>query len=104
VGSSAEGKGATICSRAEQAPVVVCEVEADVGWVEVSRGRQWLVCASGVVCDCGWARGEGVRTRFAVDLNRVSVGVEVSVQFCADRGRLCGDVEVEQAFFMHDGA
>jgi hypothetical protein len=25
-------------------------------------------------------------------------------QFCADRGQLCGVVEVEQAFFMQEGA
>jgi hypothetical protein len=39
-----------------------------------------------------------------MNLNRLSVEVEARMQFCADRGRLCGDVEVEQAFFMHDGA
>jgi hypothetical protein len=27
-----------------------------------------------------------------------------NVQFCADRARLCGVVEVEQAFFMQEGA
>jgi hypothetical protein len=30
--------------------------------------------------------------------------VSVRVQFCADRARLCGVVEVEQAFFMQEGA
>jgi hypothetical protein len=30
--------------------------------------------------------------------------VGVDMQFCADRGRLCGVVEVQQAFFMQEGA
>jgi hypothetical protein len=30
--------------------------------------------------------------------------VRVYRQFCADRGQLCGVVEVEQAFFMQEGA
>jgi hypothetical protein len=34
----------------------------------------------------------------------VGLVVSVRVQFCADRARLCGVVEVEQAFFMQEGA
>jgi hypothetical protein len=36
--------------------------------------------------------------------NLESLDVSVVVQFCADRAWLCGVVEVEQAFFMQEGA
>lgn len=39
---------------------------------------------------------------FSGVLEGLSVGV--NMQFCADRGRLCGVVEVTQAFFMQEGA
>jgi hypothetical protein len=50
-----------------------------------------------VVAGLGRAQEESVRSS--------SGGVWLgNVQFCADRARLCGVVEFEQAFFMQEGA
>jgi hypothetical protein len=72
-----------------------------------SRSDRAEVGSCGVLPRERSAIGDGRRLRvrargFSGGL--VGSSVSVCVQFCADRARLCGVVEVEQAFFMHDGA